>query len=328
MIKKAIALLLGIGTILVGWGAFWHVASAPSPALVIAAKPVSIVFMGDIMLDRGVAAVGAHHGTEALFASSSELFMQTDLRVANLEGPITDNPSIAAVNHDILHFTFDPAFAESVLVPLNLSAVSLANNHTYDFGKAGYLQTRDYLSQWGINAFGNPYNEPGYLSTRIEARNKMICLVGYMQLFSPATSSVVAEIQTLRPTCDKIVVFAHWGVEYSHDATPAQVAAAHAFIDAGADMVIGAHPHVVEPVETYKGKAIVYSLGNAMFDQDFSWDTEHGLAVRVDFFDDKTRLVFIPLTIEGERSYIAEGLDREQVLAQAGVGSVATIILP
>ncbi|HEY6022375.1 MAG TPA: CapA family protein, partial [Candidatus Paceibacterota bacterium] len=85
--------------------------------------------------------------------------------------------------------------------------------------------------------------------------------------------------------------------------------------------------HVVQPFEVYKGKPIIYSLGNAMFDQDFSWDTTHGLAVRVDFYPNRTDLTFIPLTIAAERSSVAGGPARDRVLEQAGV-AVATVTLP
>ncbi len=339
--KKRFALALSVLGALVGFGGFWYVAAAPGKISfdyverrvriqqLLSADPqaVSIMFLGDIMLDRKVAQMAALRGADSLFASSTELFTQTDLRVANLEGPVTTNPSIAQVDNAKLHFTFDPALAKQVLTSLNLSAVSLANNHAYDFGRDGYLQSRDYLSQWSINSFGHPYNTAGNLSTKLAVRGKTICMVGFMQLFVAGTSTVTSEIAALRPDCDRVIVFSHWGEEYTHEPTSAQVAAAHAFIDAGADLVVGAHPHVVQPFEVYHGKAVMYSLGNAMFDQNFSWDTTHGLAVRVDFYHSRTDLTFIPLTIADERLSIATGAARDRVLGQAGV-AVATVTLP
>jgi poly-gamma-glutamate synthesis protein (capsule biosynthesis protein) len=325
--KKKYALALSVIGAIVGFGGFWYVAAAPGLPFVPQQKSVSVMFLGDIMLDRKVAKMAAARGVDSLFASSTELFTQTDLRVANLEGAVTDNASIAQVDNTVLRFTFDPALAKQVMTSLNLSAVSLANNHAYDFGKSGYATTRDYVSEWGVNVFGHPFNTAGHLSTKLTARGKTICLVGFMQLYVTGTSTVTSEIQTLRPECDKVVVFPHWGDEYTHEPTGSQVAAARAFIDAGADMVIGAHPHVVQPLEVYRGKPIVYSLGNAMFDQNFSWDTTHGLAVRLDFYPNKTDLTFIPLTIEDERLRIATGAARDRVLGQVGV-AVATITLP
>jgi len=339
--KQAAFALAALGGF-IGFGAFWFVL-AGGPVKVNFAplehrarsqnslfpdpKPVSVMFLGDIMLDRNVARTAMARGAEWLFASSTELFTQTDLRVANLEGAVTDNPSIAQVDNTILRFTFDPALTKQILEPLNLSAASLANNHAYDFGKSGYTQSREYLSAWGINSFGHPYNTAGNLSTKLDSRGKTICIVGFMQLYVANTSTVINEITALRPECDKLVVFPHWGDEYTHEPNKAQVTAAHAFIDAGADMVIGAHPHVVQPLEVYQGKPIIYSLGNAMFDQNFSWDTTHGLALRVDFYPSRTDLTFIPLTIADQRLSLATGAARDRVLGQAGV-AVATVTLP
>ncbi|MFA6521905.1 MAG: CapA family protein, partial [Candidatus Gracilibacteria bacterium] len=90
---------------------------------------------------------------------------------------------------------------------------------------------------------------------------------------------VVAEIKKVRPESDFIVILPHWGVEYARKPTVGQIKEARMFIDAGADLIIGTHPHVIETIEEYKGKYIFYSLGNFIFDQYFSVDTMQGLAV-------------------------------------------------
>ena len=93
--------------------------------------------------------------------------------------------------------------------------------------------------------------------------------------------------------------------------------------------MVGAHPHVVEPLEIYKGRAIVYSLGNFMFDQNFSWDTQHGLLLRADFYAGKTRLTFMPVSSAAERSAPAGGADAARTLALLGLPSgVDTVVLP
>jgi poly-gamma-glutamate synthesis protein (capsule biosynthesis protein) len=107
----------------------------------------------------------------------------------------------------------------------------------------------------------------------------------------------------------------HAGVEYDPGYTLEQQAAAHAFIDAGADVVIGTHPHVVEPLEIYNGKPIFYSLGNFLFDQDFSFATTHGLAVNLVWTNGKTSYQLIPIVIKGaEVSYPGE-TDRLKTLS-------------
>lgn len=142
--------------------------------------------------------------------------------------------------------------------------------------------------------------------------------MGYHSLYDAGTMEVVTEITALRPACYRVVVFAHWGDEYTPVANAQQIAAAHSFVDAGADLVIGAHPHVVQNVEVYKGKAIFYSLGNFMFDQDFSWATTHGLAVRVSFGEETMGFKMTPITIKGQEATIANEPDAARVLEATG----------
>ncbi len=305
---------------------FWQSAQAPFAAILTEPEPdPSILFVGDIMLDRSVAKHAMASSTDVLFAGVLDLFKSADARVANLEGSITTTPSIAQRDNTILHFTFDPALAEAALAPLALSAVSLANNHAYDFYRAGYEATQGYLQAWGIKPFGHPYNAL-LLSTIIEVRSKQFCLVGYHSLYDASTAEVVQEIIRLRSDCYRIIVVPHWGDEYEMVANAAQSAAAHEFVDAGADLVIGAHPHVVQNVEEYKGKAIFYSLGNFMFDQNFSWATTHGLAVRATFGATSTAFSLTPVTIKGQEAAVANEADATRVLEAAG--RLAEFVLP
>ncbi len=293
---------------------------APFALIAQEEPPVRVLFVGDIMLDRNVARSAAAEGAYALFATSTrELFADADLRVGNLEGTITSKKSIAQADSSILRFTFAPALAAEVLKSLNFDAVSLANNHALDFYDSGYKSTRSNLEEFGVPSFGHPLNATSTLSAKLERGGKPLCFVGYMELFDDATTTVVSEIETLRPDCWKVTVFAHWGVEYTASSTKRQQAEAHQFIDAGADLVIGAHPHVVQEVEVYQGKAIFYSLGNFMFDQNFSWATTHSLAVRADFYKDKTAFTLVPLTISEQHSAVATSTDIARILKRAGV---------
>ncbi len=120
-----------------------------------------------------------------------------------------------------------------------------------------------------------------------------------------------------------MTVFVHWGAEYTHVPSDRQRSLAHAFIDAGADLVIGAHPHVVQPVEIYNGKVIFYSLGNFVFDQNFSFATMHGLMVGVDWTHDNTRFELIPVSIRRGQVTVADGKERSAVLETVIDSSVA-----
>src|SRR4051812_13939565 len=111
-VTKATLVALFVCGVVVGWGSFWRIAQAPGVVRASgASKPLVVVFMGDIMLDRDVARAAAARGASALFASTTDLLAGSDLRIANLEGTITTNPSIAQQNSNILRFTFDPLVA-------------------------------------------------------------------------------------------------------------------------------------------------------------------------------------------------------------------------
>lgn len=305
-----------------------------SPALAPAAHilqdplPVRVLFAGDLMLDRNVARSAEASGVESLFGTSTRaIFDDADLRVVNLEGTITTQPSIARQDSSILRFTFKPQTAKAVLELLRVDVASQANNHALDFGADGYDSTQRYLAEWGISSFGHPTNAEN-LSATVDVKGKTLCFAGYHALFSPSVDPIVERIEALKAegSCWRIVVFAHWGEEYKTKANTAQMGQGRAFIDAGADVVIGAHPHVVEEVETYKGKAIFYSLGNFMFDQNFSWATMHGLAVRADFYEDKTAFTLIPMTIAQQHSEVAGEPQKSLILKAAG--GVAEFTLP
>ncbi|HVV39370.1 MAG TPA: CapA family protein [Candidatus Paceibacterota bacterium] len=276
----------------------------------------SVLFVGDIMLDRDVAVHAQQAGDDALFAGAADLFSGYDLRIGNLEGTITTNKSIAQQDHTILRFTFDPRFAK-VLAQAGFDALSLANNHSLDFGEFGYDDTVSYLSKQNIPAFGSPFNEQ-HLAVRVSASGLRLCMLGYMDLFKSDPTSIINKIQDIRGECDKVIVMPHWGVEYQHSPTAQQVSLAHEFIDAGADVIIGSHPHVVEPLEIYKGKAIFYSLGNFIFDQHWQPEVMRGLAVGIEFGEKSTRFTLTPVSTNMEAKVA------DEVVTKAVLNDVVT----
>jgi poly-gamma-glutamate synthesis protein (capsule biosynthesis protein) len=309
------AVLLSLGVVLL-WPAEVKMPEALISLATPTEEPLSVLFVGDIMLDRAVAQYARQEGDEALFAGAKSLFNSADLLVGNLEGSITTNASIAEQDPKILKFTFDPRFAK-LLRDIGFDAVSLANNHALDFGTDGYDQTLDFLHQEGIAPFGHPLNTKD-LSTTLIFKGQTLCLVGYHSLFDPESAWVAAEIKKLRPTCDRVIVFAHWGEEYSHEPTAHQTLMAHTFVDLGADLVIGAHPHVVQPLEVYKNRVIFYSLGNFLFDQGFQPEVKRGVAVRVEFASSSTRFMLAPVNTFKQVS-IAGTTTAAAVLADLGV---------
>ena len=286
---------------------------------------VRLLFTGDMMFDRAVAAHADQYGTDSLMRGAADLLHgDNDAVIGNLEGTITTEPSIAQKNHKILHFTFDPKYA-AVVKDAGFTAVSLANNHAMDFYRAGYAATERFLDDAGVLHFGSPYNDIDTSISFME-KGKRICIIGYHDLYTFDEAPAIAEIErmkSLSPRCDMLIVFPHWGIEYQLSASDRQRELAHEFIDAGADLVIGSHPHVVEPVEVYRGKAIFYSLGNFVFDQGLSFWTEHGLAVQVTIHQNGQKdFKLIPTVLYHAEASVATTTEEiGKVLRVTGVGS-------
>lgn len=281
--------------------------------------PVTIAAVGDIMLDRTVRTHIEQSGPEYPFSHIPRFFDGADIVVGNLEGSFTDNPSVSVADHTILHFTFDPKLA-SELRAFGFSNVSLANNHSFDFGADGFDSTVRYLDAAKIASFGSPSNDIR-LSTIRWAKGKSVAFIGYHEFYNPDVSSVVDQIAYMYGKVDFIVVYPHWGVEYEKGFTDNQREIAHAFIDAGADVVIGSHPHVIEPLEIYRNKAIFYSLGNFVFDQDFSLDTKRGMTLRITFDDSHVSYSLVPITMSHAQLSLPDAEERSLILAEMSQSS-------
>jgi poly-gamma-glutamate synthesis protein (capsule biosynthesis protein) len=257
------------------------------------AAPIRSLFVGDIMLDRTVRTTIEKHGFEYPFEDIKNIFGGQDMVVGNLEGAITSKPSVSQKDFSILKFTFPSSDARG-LKDLGFSGFSLANNHAHDFGQEGFLETLTNLGLGELFSFGSPSNDRN-LSTKVNVKGEDICMVGYHALYSSTTTQATEEIRRIKPDCDFVIVYAHWGIEYEDNENKRQREIGHELVDAGADLIIGAHPHVIQPVEIYKNKAIFYSIGNFIFDQDFSLATRQGLAVQMELGADKVTYGFIPV---------------------------------
>ncbi len=266
-------------------------------------KDISILALGDLMMDRNVRGAINENSPDYPFIKISDFLKGNDLILVNLEGPFTDLSSKSLGNHGMI-FTFDPAMIP-FLKNFGFNLFDLANNHTLNFGQKGLDQTKKYLSDSGLDYFGDPFNKNG-ISLVKEISGIRIGFIGYDELDSPAIETVLAEIKNLRPQADFLIVYSHWGVEYITMFSKSQQAKARQFIDAGADLVIGSHPHVIQPLEVYKNKIIFYSLGNFLFDQNFSVQTSQGLAVKIIFEKSKTSYSFFPFDIKNAQVSLME----------------------
>lgn len=250
-------------------------------------KEIKLLFVGDIMFDRYIREDVEKHGGDYNYPLQpvKDFLSQYDLVVANLEGPISENDS-KSVNTRMdeknnFVFTFDPAVAK-VLEENNIRLVNLGNNHILNQGESGLAETKKYLDKAGVSYFGNTGSlDLGGLSRKIISLGGVkIGFVNYNYSAKGSLESAMQNIAEAKEQSDIVIVYPHWGTEYKTEDPGENVRSlAHRFVDAGADAVIGTHPHVIENEEEYNGKRIYYSLGNFLFDQYFQKETMEGLGV-------------------------------------------------
>ena len=300
-----------------------------------AAEPppeITLTVVGDLMLGRGVAAV--HRDPTTTLRGLQPLLRRADITLGNLEGtlstrglPQQDPPSDS--------FGFDPDVLRG-LADAGFDALSLANNHTGDYGERALLETiaefdgsaiadfgagadlarasepaivrRDGVSVGllGFNAIGETPQagpaQPGALSVRMPPRTG--------PLNRKDLAHVLRAIRELDGRVDAVVVLPHWGEQYTHVPEPVQRTVGRRLVDAGADLVVGGHPHWVQGVERHRGVTIAHSLGNAVFDMDFSEQTMEGVVLtatvsaegvsNIDLAPYRMDASFTPRLLEGE----------------------------
>jgi poly-gamma-glutamate synthesis protein (capsule biosynthesis protein) len=270
--------------------------------------------VGDIMLARNVEQYIATYGQDYPFAKVGDLLSNNDLLIGNFEGTVRAKQNIEGTN--VMYFDTTPDNV-SMLAKQGFGLLSLSNNHADDFGRDTLVLTRQTILDAGITPFGDAWESEKFVAHKtINGMN--FAFIGYHE-FNEKTDGVIEAIKTEKAAGNFVIVMPHWGVEYKHDPSGSQVFAAHQFIDAGADAIIGAHPHIIETVETYKNVPIVYSLGNFLFDQDWSEDTKRGMAVRLTVENEKLTLKFEPLYLEKRQMTPATGTKKQEMLDALGV---------
>lgn len=253
--------------------------------LLAQSAPVRVMFVGDIMLDYGPGHLITNG--EDPFAPTAAVLRDADITVGNLECAITrrghwlDKP-----------YVFKGPRAALPLLKKYFSAVSLANNHSGDWGHAGFADELALLRENGVAFFGGGDNRDAAARPLILERNgKRVALLAFCD-YPPhsfaATASrpgtawldekrVIRAIKDARRQVDFVLLYLHWGIELEDQPESYQPPLARRLIDAGADAVIGSHPHVTQTIEWYRGKPIIYSLGNFLFDY-FPNDPRHWTA--------------------------------------------------
>jgi poly-gamma-glutamate synthesis protein (capsule biosynthesis protein) len=272
----------------------------------------TLIAFGDIMLSRNVAGKMRLYGNDYPFLKMMTALSSADIAFANLENPITAGPIVPTGS-----FTFhaDPG-SEIALKQSGIDIVSLANNHSPNYGEKGLLDTITYLDQQSVLHAGAGKDLSAALEPAVIERNGVkFAFVAFndTDVVPPSYGAGVNHAGTAlidfdhlhqamvkaKSLADVVIVSMHAGTEYTPEANKRQIAFAHAAIDEGADVVIGHHPHVVQNIEKYKDKYIFYSLGNFIFDQMFSDETRNGLGIRLSFVDKKVvKVELLPVLIE------------------------------
>ncbi len=256
----------------------------------------TILFTGDIMLDRGVRYMTEKHGNNDYtfpFAKISEVLNEGDVVFGNLESVISDQ------GWDVGGLYSFRALPEAMkgLSYAGFDVVSLANNHAFDYTREAFEDTMRRLSDNNILYTGAGFDkEEAHLPKTIllGPEETSIGFLGYTEFLFPyavateersgitdfTLENMKRDIEKAKEEIDVLVVTFHYGNEYQKQPNARQRELSKKAIDYGADIVIGHHPHVTQPVEKYNGKYIAYSLGNFIFDQAFSEETMKGFILK------------------------------------------------
>jgi len=296
VLARALVSLLVLWTLL--GGAAW--AQTPSTSPAARRAPVSMAFVGDVMLADGPGRTVAR-GRDPL-EYFEPLLSQADIRVANLECVV----ATVGEAQPGKPWTFRAAPRTLSVLRRHMDVVDLANNHSGDFGPEAFAQMLGLLRDQGIAYFGGGYDlEQAHRPLMLERNGLRIALLGYNEFFPRSFEAnlskpgvawsedeqVVYDVHAARQRehADVVIAMMHWGWEYEPRASARQRQLARLLIDAGADAVVGSHPHVVQDVEQYRGKPIIYSLGNFVFDGFNTLPTTTGWLLQLELDRDGAR---------------------------------------
>lgn len=288
---------------------------------------------GDIMLGRGVGKMIERFGPEYPFQAMQPIISQADIAFANLESPITLNGKLVHPNNRMV-FSAKP-IAIKGLTYADFDVLSVANNHATDFGIQSLYDTLDILRQNGIAPCGGGRSyEEAHQPALLEVKGIKVAFLAYNEVpcaikAKPGRGGVAwAEIpvaqRDVRKACkvaDVVIVSMHMGKEYVNFPQGFYkrgfvIEFAHAIIDAGADIILGHHPHTPQGIGFYKGKLIAYSLGNFVFDQKEPW--RHSICLWLEISKDGKvlQMKVIPIYIHRCQPRLSTGIDRERMVAK------------
>lgn len=274
---------------------------------------IKIFLVGDIMLDRGVDFyIKQQNDWSWPFRTISEYLSSADLVFGNLESMISDQGVKVG---SIYSFRADPKTIIG-LQEAGFDILSVANNHSFDYGRTAFEDTLNRLKEAQIDYVGGGMSQDEAHNPVIKDINgTLVGFLGYTNVGSSAWQAqdnipgiawisseyldvLSKDITKARQESDILIVSFHFGEEYEGTQNKEQEIVARSAIEFGADLVIGHHPHVLQPTERYRDGWIAYSLGNFIFDQAFSEETMHAAVLEVTIEDKKiTQMIMVPTTL-------------------------------
>lgn len=270
-------------------------------------RNLTMMAFGDVMLSRHVRTLmnknGLAYPFENIEGYQKRFFEGADIVFANLEGPIKGKGTSGGT---AMVFSFNEDSAP-LLKSYGFNVLSLANNHALDQGTSGRDTTIAALEASGLGWCGHPSEEDFNSVHYGMVGDKKYAIICFQDITAKINDEdAINLIKAVRPNVDYLIVTPHWGYEYKPKADyGTQIEPGHAWIDAGADIIIGHHPHVVQNFETYNGKFIFYSLGNFIFDQYWSMETQKMLSLGIILDDSgdtiKSKVYLFPLKSEMAR---------------------------
>lgn len=296
--------------------------------------PLTISFVGDVSFGdclfcqgMGIRSLSRRLPRDHFFAGVTGHLRQSDLAFCNLETVLSregeDDSRLATVD-----MRGDPECVQS-LSAAGFSMANFANNHAAQHGRPAFEETVRLLSGSGVRVVGLKGEPPWHCQPVIvEVKGRRLGLLGYSFVHhrdcaegTPYADGepqpIDQDIRRLRPMVDLLFVSAHWGLEYLDYPSPATVRCAHAMVDAGADAVIGHHPHVLQGVELYRGKPIAYSLGNFLFDMMWSEDYRSTMILDIVCAEGHLEWSAVPARIGADgRVVLLAGSERQRALAE------------
>lgn len=267
--------------------------------------PFSLIVVGDIMLGGRTTAAIARYGADYPLAAVAPLLRRAPIVLGNLEGPFARKAHKA---ERTFSYRVNPALA-TALTHAGINVLTLANNHLLDCGRAGVVETLETLAQAGIAPLGAGINSRAARAPVIQRIGPLrIGLLGYYWNSRCAAQDdlpggamdtpevLEADIRALRSQVDRVVVTFHWGIPYEREPLPEDRAKARFAIECGADAIVSHHPHVVQPFEVYRGRPIIYSVGNFAFGSGNS--KAEGMLVGLRFGERRTQIAIYPLYVK------------------------------